>query len=185
MTTKIGLIVGSLRKDSYNRKVAETVKELFPEGYEADYIEIGELDHYNEDLDNGNPPQSYVDFRRALDEHDGFVFFTPEYNRAIPGVLKNAVDVGSRPYGENKWTKKPVAVASATMGSTGAMAANHMLRQTFVFTDMLPMQQPEVYLSDMANSIGEDGKVVERTREFLQAFVDAYVEHVKLITGKN
>lgn len=185
MTTKIGLIVGSLRKESYNRKVAEAVQGMFPEGYEAEFIEIGQLEHYNEDIDSGNPPQSYVDFRNALDEHEGFIFFTPEYNRSVPGVLKNAIDVGSRPYGHNKWTKKPVAVASATMGSTGAMAANHTLRQTFVFTDMIPMQQPEVYLSDMANSVDENGHVVEKTREFLQNFVDAYLDHFKMITGKN
>lgn len=100
---KIGLIVGSLRKESFTRKVMENVKELFPEEYSPEFIEIGDLEFYNEDIDGDNPPESYTKFRKELDECVGFIFGTPEYNRSIPATIKNAIDVGSRPYGESKW----------------------------------------------------------------------------------
>lgn len=178
---KIGLIVGSLRKGSYNRLVLEKVKELFPEGYEADFIEIGDLDYYNEDLDNENPPESYVRFRKELEEKDAFVFATPEYNRSIPGVIKNAIDVGSRPYGESKWDGKFAGVISTSISATGAMAANHALRQTFVFLNLIPMQQPEAYLSEIESYI-EEGQLSSKTVDLLKEFVDAFVKHVERLS---
>lgn len=181
MTKKIGLISGSLRKGSYNTLILKTVKELFPEGYEAELIEIGNLPFYNEDIDAGNPPTEYTEFRNKIGEMDAFVFSTPEYNRSIPGVIKNAIDVGSRPYGQSKWDGKPAGVISATIGGTGAMAANHALRQVFVFTNLQPMQQPEAYLANMSENV-ENGEISAKTREYLQKYVDAFVAHIERLS---
>lgn len=179
MSKKIGLIVGSLRKGSWNRKVAEVVQGLFPEGYEAEFIEIGDLPFFNEDFERENrEPESYGTFRKQLDEADAFMFFTPEYNRSVPAVLKNAIDVGSRPYGKNQWDGKPAAVLSASIGGFGAMEANFALRQNFIFVNLMVMQQPEVYLSNVANLFDKDGNMVEDTKNFLQQVVDAFIEHV-------
>ena len=182
MNKKVGLIVGSLRKESFTRKVMENLKGLFPEGYEADFIEIGDLPFYNEDIDSGNPPQEYVTFREELDKYDAFVFGTPEYNRSMPAVLKNAIDVGSRPYGEGKWDGKPAGVISVTPGTSGAMGANHVLRQVFVFVNLIPMQQPEAYLSNITEYIDENGVLADKTKELLQGFVDAFVKHVERLS---
>lgn len=180
MTKRIGLIVGSLRKASWNRKVAETVQTLFPEGYEAEFIEIADLPFYNEEYDEevANTPESYKVFREAVKSHDAFIFFTPEYNRSFPATLKNALDVASRPYGQNAWDGKVAGIASATIGTTGAMAANLALRQVFVFLNLIPVQQPEVYLSQ-ADSYFKDGEMVEDTKQFLQGFVDTFVKTVE------
>lgn len=157
----------------------ENVKELFPEEYSPEFIEIGDLEFYNEDIDGDNPPESYTKFRKELDECVGFIFGTPEYNRSIPATIKNAIDVGSRPYGESKWNQKGAGIISVTPGGTGAMAANHALRQTFIFIDLIPMQQPEAYLSDIEEYIEEDGSLSEKTVEILQEFVDAFVKHIE------
>lgn len=182
MSKKIGLIVGSLRKDSFTKKVMENLNGLFPEGYETEFIDITGLEFYNEDIDSGNPPESYVKFREELEKYDAFVFGTPEYNRSIPAVLKNALDVGSRPYGANKWDGKPAGVVSVTPGTSGAMAANHTLRQVFVFVNLIPMQQPEAYLSNIAEYIDENGNLADATVELLQGFVDAFVKHVERLS---
>lgn len=177
---KIGLIVGSLRKESWNRKVAQVVKGMFPEGYDVDFIEIGDLPLYNEDFDGtGKEPDSYASFRKQVEESDGFIFFTPEYNRSVPPAIKNAIDVASRPYGHNKWGGKPAAVASASIGASGGMEGNLALRQNFIFTDLIPLQQPEVYLAGVASLFDEKGEMVEDTKGFLQNFVDAFVRHVE------
>ncbi len=177
---KIGLIVGSLRKESWNRKVAQVVKGMFPEGYDVDFIKIGDLPLYNEDFEApGMEPASYAPFRKQVEASDGFIFFTPEYNRSVPPAIKNAIDVASRPYGQSKWGGKPAAVASASIGTSGGMEGNMALRQNFIFTDLIPLQQPEVYLAGVANLFDEDGEMVEDTKAFLQKFVDAFVRHVE------
>ncbi|MDY3118800.1 MAG: NAD(P)H-dependent oxidoreductase [Peptoniphilus sp.] len=179
MTKKIGLIVGSLRKESWNRKVAEKVQGMFPEGYEAEFIEIGDLPLFNEDYEKDkNEPESYARFRKELGEKDGYVFFTPEYNRLCAPAIKNAIDVGSRPYGKNQWGAKPAAVVSASVGASGGMAANLSLRQSLIFVDLIPLQQPEVYLSGVQNYFDKEGNLVEKTKNFLQNFVDAFVAHM-------
>ncbi|MDD7363805.1 MAG: NAD(P)H-dependent oxidoreductase [Peptoniphilus sp.] len=180
MNKKIGLIVGSLRKGSWNRKVAKVVQGLFPEGYDAEFIEIGDLPLFNEDFERENrEPESYGVFRKQIGEADGFIFFTPEYNRSLPPAIKNAVDVGSRPVGKNQWDGKPAAVVSASIGGFGGMEANFALRQNFIYTNMILLQQPEVYLSNVMNLFDDDGNMVQDTKDFLQKFVDAFVEHVE------
>lgn len=182
---KIGLIVGSLRTDSWNKKVAQVVKELFPIEVEVNFIEIGYLPLYNQDLDNENPYEEYKKVREEIKKYDAYIFFTPEYNRSYAPAIKNVIDVGSRDPKGNPWANKPVAVFSASMGEYGAMAANHALRQTFVYVDLIPMQQPEVYLSKVQDLFDENGYMVERTKVFLGKAVSAFIEHSKKIHYKN
>ena len=146
MNKKIAVLVGSLRKESFNRKVAKKIIELAPESLSLEIVEIGDLVHYNEDLDTDTPPQPWADFREKIKSVDGVLFVTPEYNRTLSGVLKNALDVGSRPYGKNVWSGKPGAVVSVTMSALGAFGANHTLRQSMVFLNVPMMQQPEAYI---------------------------------------
>lgn len=175
---KIVVLVGSLRKESYNRKVANELIKLAPESLELEIVEIGNLQHYNEDLDE-NPPAEWVKFRNKIAEADGYLFVTPEYNRSISGVLKNALDIASRPYGQSKWNGKPGAVVSVTIGNTGAFGANHILRQSMVFLNVYMMQQPEAYVGGAMQLFDEQGKLVkEDTRNYLKNFVNAFAEWV-------
>lgn len=176
---KIGVVVGSLRKESYSRKIAKNVIELFPGGYEAEFIEIGNLPLYNEEYD-ANPPQEYVVFRNAVKGVDAVLFVTPEYNRSVPGVLKNAIDVGSRPYGESVWNGKPAAIISQSISNLSGFGANHHLRQSLTFLNMPVVQQPEVYLANSQDLIDENGKIKSQdTIQFLQSFVDAFVDLIQ------
>lgn len=128
---KIGIILGSLRKESFSKKIANNVASLFPEGYEAEIVEIGNLALYNQDFDDeNNVPAEYTAFRNKMKEIDAVLFITPEYNRSVPAVLKNALDVGSRPYGASVWDGKPAAIISQSPGSLSAFGANHHLRQS-------------------------------------------------------
>jgi len=179
---KIAVVIGSLRKDSLNRKFAHEVIALAPSSLSLDIIEIGELAMYNEDLEgNGvTPPQAWTQFRDRIKEFDGVLFFTPEYNRSTPAALKNALDVGSRPYGSSVWSGKPAAIVSITPGATGAFGANHHLRQSMVFLDMPVLQQPEAYIGGAANLLGPDGKLNnDSTKQFLKKFIDAYAAWVE------
>ena len=180
MSKKIAVLVGSLRKESFNRKIANKLIEMAPDSLEMEIVEIGELAHYNEDLDTETPPQPWVDFREKIKSVDGVLFVTPEYNRTISGVLKNALDVGSRPYGKSVWNGKPGAVASVTMSALGAFGANHTLRQSMVFLNVPMMQQPEAYIGNAQKLFTEDGELVSETKEFLQKYIDAYAQWVEL-----
>ena len=183
---KIAVIIGSLRKDSLNRKFAHEVIALAPESLALDIVEIGELAIYNQDLEeNGaTAPQAWTQFRDRLKEYDGVLFFTPEYNRSTTAALKNALDVGSRPYGSSVWSGKPAGVVSVSPGATGAFGANHHLRQSLVFLDMPVLQQPEMYIGGAAKLLGDDGKVSnEDTKKFLKNFIDTYATWVET-TGK-
>lgn len=174
--TKIGVVVGSLRKESFSLKVAKNLAKLFPEGYETEFIEIGHLPLYNEEYD-GNSPDEYVSFRKVVSGVDAVLFVTPEYNRSVPGVLKNALDVGSRPYGESVWDSKPAAIASQSISNLSGFGANHHLRQSLTFLNMPVVQQPEVYLANSQNMVDESGNINdEQTVQFLQSFVDAFVD---------
>jgi chromate reductase len=156
---KIAILVGSLRKDSINRKVARSICSLRGDSLDCGIVEIGDLPLYNQEYD-GSPsePAAYVAFRERIAAADGILFCTPEYNRGVPGVLKNAVDIGSRPYGKSVWHKKPAAIVSASPGSIGGFGANHQLRQACVFLDMPVMQQPEAYLGHVSDdSFDADG----------------------------
>ena len=174
--TKIGVVVGSLRKESYSRKIANNVVKLFPEGYETEFIEIGNLPLYNEEYD-GNSPEEYVSFRETVSGVDAVLFATPEYNRSVPGVLKNALDVGSRPYGESVWNAKPAAVISQSISNLSGFGANHHLRQSLTFLNMPVVQQPEAYLANSQDLIDDNGNITnEQTVQFVQSVVDAFVD---------
>lgn len=171
---KIAVLVGSLRKESFNKKLANEMIAMAPESLEMELVEIGQLMHYNEDLDQ-NPPAEWVEFRKKIKEADGYLFFTPEYNRSISGVLKNALDVASRPYGQNNWAGKPGAIVSSSISPLGAEAANHALRQPMVFLNVYMMQQPEAYIGNTMSLFGEDGKLQnEDTKAHLQSYLQAF-----------
>lgn len=180
---KIAVIVGSLRKESWNRKIALTLMSLAPSSLQMEIVEIGKLPLYSEDLDSpAQTPVEWTAFRNHMQTMDGVLFATPEYNRTIPAPLKNAIDVGSRPYGKSIWAKKPAAVISASIGSMGGFGANHQLRQSFVFLDMFCMQQPEAYISFVDKLFDADGKIKEDTKKFLKIFIDAFAAWVEKLT---
>lgn len=175
---KIAVLVGSLRKESANRKLANEVIRLAPDSLDLEIVEIGQLAHYNEDLDL-NPPVEWIEFRKKIGEADGFLFFTPEYNRSISGVMKNALDVASRPYGQNKWGGKPGAIVSSSMSALGGELANHALRQPMVFLNVYMMQQPEAYIGNSLQLFDENNSLKnDDTRKFLQSWVNAFTEWV-------
>ncbi|WP_313740106.1 NAD(P)H-dependent oxidoreductase [Pseudomonas sp.] len=175
----VAVVVGSLRKDSYNRKVARALAELAPSSLSLKIVEIGDLAMYNEDIE-AHAPEAWTRFRDEIRASDAVLFVTPEYNRSIPGCLKNAIDVGSRPYGQSAWSGKPTAVVSVSPGALGGFGANHAVRQTLVFLDMPCMQMPEAYVGGAANLFDDAGKLNEKTRPFLQSFIDRFAGWVKL-----
>jgi chromate reductase len=184
---KIAVVIGSLRKDSINRKFAHEVIALAPPSLALDIVEIGELAIYNQDLEENGAvaPQAWTQFRDRIKEYDGVLFFTPEYNRSTPGALKNALDVGSRPYGSSVWSGKPAGIVSVSPGATGAFGANHHLRQSLVFLDMPLLQQPEAYIGGAANQLGADGKLNnDSTKQFLKKFIDTYATWVETTAKK-
>lgn len=171
---KIGLLIGSLRKESFNRKIALTLIQLAPKSLNMKIIEIGQLPFFNQDEEE-NAPQAWIQFREAIKPLDGFIFITPEYNRSVPAVLKNALDVGSRPYGKNLWNGKPCAVISASIGAMGGFGANHHLRQSMVFLNAPCMQQPEMYLSFVDKLFDDTGNLHnEGTKTFFSQFLQEF-----------
>src|ERR1700693_246641 len=140
-THNVAVIVGSLRKESFNRKMAKAMIGLAPPSLKLEIVEIGQVPHYNQDFD-GDPPQEAKDFKGRIQQADAVLFVTPEYNRSVPGVLKNAIDVASRPYGKSAWSGKPGAILSLSPGALGAFGANHHLRQSLVFLNVPAMPQP-------------------------------------------
>jgi len=184
MAYKIAIIVGSLRKDSLNRKVARSICALRGDNLECSMVEIGDLPLYNQDYDAlPQQPEAYVRFRDKVRSADGILFVSPEYNRGMPGVLKNAIDVGSRPYGASVWDRKPAAIVTASPGSIGGFGSNHQIRQSCVFLNMPVMQQPEAYLGHVTDdSFDEsgclkDGSLKDLVTKLAHAFHD-WVEMV-------
>ena len=175
----VAVLVGSLRKDSLNRKVALALAELAPAHLKLNIVEIGELALYSEDIDVTPPPAPYSTFRDLIRPADAVLFVTPEYNRSVPGVLKNAIDVGSRPYGQSVFNAKPGAVISVSPGAIGGFGANHHLRQSLVFLNVPCMQQPEAYLGGAGDAFDASGKLSEKTRPFLQKFIDEFAKWVE------
>lgn len=170
----VAVLVGSLRKDSIIRKVATALAELAPASLKLTQIEIGDLPLYNQDGD-ADPPSQWTRFRERIRAADAVLFVTPEHNRSIPAALKNAIDIGSRPYGQSAWYGKPGAVVSASPGAIGGFGANHHLRQSLVFLNVPAMAQPEVYLGGADKLFDAEGKlVVEGTRDFLRQFMLAF-----------
>ena len=176
-TRNIAVIVGSLRKDSVNRKAALELARLAPANLELDIVEIGDLPHYDEDLEAAGAPEAWTRFREAIAASDAVLFITPEYNRSVPGVLKNAIDVGSRPYGKAAWTGKPCAVVSVSPGAIGGFGANHHLRQTLPFLQM-PTMPAEAYLGGIAGKFDGARLADDSSRAFLQTYVDNFAAWV-------
>jgi chromate reductase len=180
---KTAILVGSLRRDSINRKVGRSICAFAGDRLDCQIVEIGQLPLYNQDYDAASP-EPYQRFREQIAVAEGVLFCTPEYNRGVPGVLKNAIDVGSRPYGASVWDKKPAAIISASPGAIGGFGANHQLRQACVFLNMPVMQQPEAYLSNVGDaSFGEDGCVSDaKLKDVICQLADAFADWIDIIS---
>jgi chromate reductase len=180
------VLVGSLRKASLNRMLANALISLAPPSLKLDIVEIGQLPLYNEDIEAAAPPVPWTVFRQRIKAADAVLFVTPEYNRSVPAALKNALDVGSRPYGASVWDRKPGAVVSASPGAVGAFGANHHLRQSLVFLNVPTMQQPEAYIGHVDKLFDEHGKIAsDGTRKFLQAIMLAFANWVETISARD
>ncbi|HTE24316.1 NADPH-dependent FMN reductase [Flavitalea sp.] len=178
---KIAVLVGSLRKEAYSRKTANALIALAPPSLSLEILSIGDLPLYNQDLDD-SPPEQWTIFREQLKSFDGVLFVTPEYNRSVPAPLKNAIDVGSRPYGANAWDGKPGAVVSVTPGTIGGFGANHHLRQSLVFLNVPAMPQPEAYIAGAAKLFDGSGQLTNAsTGAFLKNFMEAFARWVDLL----
>lgn len=184
MSVRVALIVGSLREGSYSRAVALEMKAMAAPELELDLVEIGDLPLYNPDLETETPPPAWARFREEMAAVQAVLFVTPEYNRSIPGALKNALDVGSRPYGHSIWSGKPAAIVSVSPGALAAFGANHHLRQPLVFLGMPTMAQPEAYVGNVADLLDEHGKLKnDGTRDFLKGFTDAFAGWIEKTKG--
>lgn len=178
---KVAILVGSLRKASFNRLAAQALARLAPDGLALEIVEIGQLPHYDQSVDEeGAPPAAWSQFRENIKAADAVLFVTPEYNRSVPGVLKNAIDVGSRPYGQSVWAGKPAAVMSVSISAIGAFGANHHLRQSLVFLDMPVLQQPEAYIGQAGTLFNEDGSIANKeTEAFFTGFIEAFAAWIE------
>jgi chromate reductase len=179
---KIAIIVGSLRKGSLNRRIGKSICAMAGDMLDCEIVEIGDLPLYNQDLDT-SPPEQWVRFRQKIAAADGVLFCSPEYNRGIPGVLKNAIDVGSRPYGQSVFDKKPAAIVTASPGSIGGFGSNHQIRQAGVFLNMPMMQQPEAYLGHVSDeSFDADGCLRDGPlKDLVMVLASAFANWVDMI----
>ena len=176
---RIAIIVGSLRAASINRKLAKAVHRLLPDGFEAEFVGIGDLPLYNQEFD-GDFPAPARSFKQQIAQADALLFVTPEYNRSIPGVLKNAIDVGSRPSGDNTFAGKLAAVLGTSPGAAGSALAQQHLRNVLVGVGVETMPQPEVFVQFREGMIDDEGVIDnERTQKFLQGFVDRYTQWLR------
>jgi chromate reductase len=180
-TPRVAVLVGSLRRGSFSRQVAQAAIALASNSLAMEIVEIGDLPFYNEDLEDApEKPPAWLAFRDRIRRVDGVLFVTPEYNRSVPAVLKNALDVGSRPRVESVWSGKPSAIISVSLGALGAFGANHHLRQSFVFLDMPAMQQPEAYIGNAPLLFDAHGTLAnEKTRQFIQTIVTAFEQWIR------
>ena len=175
----VAVIVGSLRKESLNRKLALALAGLAPAGLQLKIVEIGALPLYNQD-DEANPPAVVTDFKQQIKAADALLFVTPEYNRSVPGALKNAIDHGSRPYGQSAWAGKPGAVVTLSPGGIGGFGANHHLRQMLTFLDVPVLQQPEAYIGDAGDLFDDQGGIKKPdTQAFLEKFLGAFAQWIE------
>ena len=178
----VAVLVGSLRKGSFSRKLAHALIEAAPESLELRIVELGDLPLYNADLDD-EPPRAWTRFREEIGPADALLFVTPEYNRSIPGALKNAIDVGSRPYGKGAILGKPGAVVSSSPGTVGAFGAHHHLRQCLVFLNIPVLQQPEMYISGVDKKFDAAGKLTDDSlRQLLTKFMTAFDDWVTRVS---
>jgi chromate reductase len=175
----VAVLVGSLRRESFNRKMALALARMAPPELALEIVEIGNLPLYNQD-EEANPPPASAAFKSRIQKADAVLFVTPEYNRSVPGVLKNAIDIASRPYGKSAWNAKPAAVISVSPGAIGGFGANHALRESLVFLNMPALQQPEAYIGGAAKLFDEQGKLSnDGTRTFLDAFITAFATWIE------
>jgi chromate reductase len=176
---KIAVVVGSLRKDSLNRKLALALAHLAPEDFTFEHVEIGDLPLYNQD-DDGSPSAAVMRLKTEISSAQGLLFVTPEYNRSIPGVLKNAIDHASRPYGQSVWGGKPAGVIGVSVGAIGTALAQQHLRNILAYLDVPTLGQPEAFVQNKEGLLDDKGHVGEGSRQFLQTWVDKYVAWVKM-----
>lgn len=180
---KILGIPGSLRKESFNRWTLRAAQQLVPADATLDIFELHGMPQFNQDEDE-NPPEIVAEFKRQISEADAILFVTPEYNYSIPGVLKNAIDWASRPYGDNAWNEKPVAVMSASIGAYGGVRAQHHLRQCFVFLNMFPLQQPEVLIANAESKFDQHGNLTdENTKRYIRRQLQALAAWTHRLRG--
>jgi chromate reductase len=175
---KIAVIVGSLRKDSFNRKLAYAIVKLAPPDFTFRQAQIGDLPLYNQD-DDANQAESVKQLKNEIREAQGLLFVTPEYNRSIPGVLKNAIDHASRPYGQNAWMGKPAGILGASIGVIGTAMAQQHLRNVLAFLDVPTLAQPEAFIHAKDGLFDEFGNIGTDSKQFLQNWMDRYVAWVK------
>jgi chromate reductase, NAD(P)H dehydrogenase (quinone) len=179
---KVCVLVGSLRKASLNGMLANALMSLTPPSMKLETVEIGQLPFFNQDLETGATPAQWIAFRQRIKAADAVLFVTPEYNRSVPPALKNALDVGSRPYGSSVWDRKPGAIVSVSPSAIGAFGANHHLRQSLVFLNVPTMQQPEAYIGHADKLFDEHGKLInDGTRKFLQGFMQEFANWVEKV----
>jgi len=175
----VAVLVGSLRQASFSRKLAHALAALAPENLRLEIVEIGQLSIYNQDDEDGQVPPAWLAFRQRVQAADAVLFVTPEYNRSIPAVLKNALDIGSRPHGHSVWAGKPGAVVSQSPGALGGFGANHHLRQVLVALNVPTLPQPEAYVAGVAALLDGEGRLVnEASRAFLGLFMRAFAAWV-------
>jgi chromate reductase len=178
MSYKIAVVVGSVRRDSFNRQLAQALAKLAPKDFELELVRIDDLPLYNQDDDaNQAPPVKRL--KDAIAGSQGVIFVTPEYNRSIPGVLKNAIDHASRPYGQSAWAGKPAGVIGISVGAIGTSLAQQHLRNILAYLDMPTLGQPEMFLQNKQGFFAADGGIGPDSREFVQKWMDRYVEWVK------
>lgn len=177
-TYDIAVVVGSLRKDSFNRKLANAIPRLAPAEFRFRQLEIGNLPLYNQD-DDGKPADAVKRLKSEIQGAKGLLFVTPEYNRSVPGVLKNALDHASRPYGQNAWAGKPAGVIGVSIGAIGTALAQQHLRNILAYLDVPVMGQPEAFLHMRDGLFDEQGNIGAESKEFVQKWVDAYVAWIR------
>ena len=180
---QIAVIVGSLRKDSFNRKLASAIVKLAPSDFSFRQIQIGDLPLYNQD-DDANPAEPVKRLKAELLASQGFLFVTPEYNRSMPGVLKNAIDHASRPYGQSAWAGKPAGVIGASVGAIGTALAQQHLRNVLAYLDVPTLGQPEAFIHAKDGLFDDEGNIGASNRNFLQGWMDQYVAWVKKHAGQ-
>ncbi len=184
MATRVAVVVGSLRKGSFNRKLAQAMVASAPPSLALEIVEIRDLPPYNQDDDADPPPPSKA-FKQKIADARAVLFVTPEYNRSVPGVLKNAIDIASRPYGQSAWNGKPAGVVSLSPGAIGAFGANQHLRQSLVFLNMPTLQQPEAYIGGAADLFDDSGAIKKpETKQFVDKFLAAFADWVERVAAK-
>ena len=175
----VAVLVGSLRKESLNRKLAKALCSMAPDSLKLEIVEIADLPLFNQDRE-ADPSPAVAAFKRRIQQADAVLFVTPEYNRSVPGALKNAIDVASRPNGKSAWDRKPCGVVSASPGAIGGFGANQHLRQMLVFLNMPALQQPEAYIGGADKLFDAQGKLTsDSTRAFLHKYLDAFAAWIE------